>query len=191
MNHNCLSQTQAPNIVNIWNPLDLASANVTLPGVETAVLQPTYPVDPAWLMPESLAFNNGGASINGSTVGVNLMDVGALAGSSIPEVTQSQMIHFISLQINGGTVSPIATSINIYNGAAGGSVGAFNHDIPNPGFITVGPFYLAPGWDARIFTNENGGSGDTFFIWAWGVQSSPGIPIRPVGPPTFSAGTLS
>lgn len=191
MNHNGLSQTQAPNIVHVWDPLDLAAANVTLPGVQTGLLQPTYPIDPAWLMPQTLAFNNGTTSINGSQLTINLMDVPTLAGSVEADVGEAKMIHFISMQIKGGSVSPISTSINVYNGAAGGSVGAFNHDMPNPGFVTVGPFYLAPGWDARIFTNDNGGSGDVMFIWAWGVQSSPGIPIRPVAAPTFSTGTLS
>jgi FtsP/CotA-like multicopper oxidase with cupredoxin domain len=126
-------------------------------------------------------------SINGATASVDMDSLTELLESQTIQATQNQIWHNIILKVTGGTVSPIICTAAYTDGATAQPIVQVN--VTNPGILHISGLFAPNNIDIRLGTSTNGGAGDTFQVYATGVQQPAGIPILPVSP-TWQVGAI-
>ncbi len=177
---------QTPEGIATLEKLNLADASVDLPTIDPGILNPTLPIDPAFVRKGDVAFSFPSVSINGaasdrSDTADAVMNYSALGDTNIP-AGNNRYYQFVSCILIGGGVSPINVSI-ILTQTGGWSFRYASLDIPNPG---RGYFYgvnVPFSFSMRLRTNTNGGAGDTATGAILGVSQKPGVafPLLPPG----------
>ena len=181
-----MSGIQQPNIIEVFDPLDLTDLSVEAGQIDPTQLTAVYPINPGWLSPQVVS-GSGSDSIDGSNGAVDdTADLSTLLSSSGQPTTSDQRYYStIRLYLSGGTVTPLSIAIQkVY--ASGSAIQLTpTFSLANPSDHTVGPFYFEAGTICRVRCHTVGGSGDAITAEFNGFKSRPGIPLPTIQTPSL------
>ena len=172
------------NVQRALDELDPNPPNVELPTLDNKTLVWVYPVDPAWLSPEVIAFRADAVAINAATFDVQddnsgtaiTFDVGDLPNFA----TEGRYYTAIQVTLAGAAVTPITINCAVQYRDAGGTLRTYQvtaEDCTNPGQVFFGPVYCPVRSILRVNSTVNGGAGDTATIRIQGLTHQLGVPV--------------
>ena len=178
---------QTADVLNTFERLNPTDASIDFGTIDPSIITPVFNMDAAFISQQFQLAQTFGTSLNGTTV--NITDISDLTGQfqdRLPSVERQRYWQSVSVGIAGGTVNPIGVSFRLF--VSGTTIETHRINVANPGFITVGPFFGAPGVGVRVQTITNGGAGDELATKWQGFTAPSGVPIPLLPAMTVSVG---
>ncbi len=178
---------QSPDIVHNIERLIPADASIELPEVDPSILTPTLPIESGWVNMQPYIMQDGSIDLNGVTAsrvdaGAGVATVATTLFNTAPTQTDQRFYQTISVELTGGTVSPIMIFVNLR--VQNVATNYTRIDCANPGSLVINSVYVPAGMILQVGTAENGGAGDLLHLGWSGISCPSGVRIAATPAPT-------